>query len=84
MLPYKVFLLTAQEATDYFAECQLSMKCLPTKYAASQLSTDREACFWWLRIPKHCVNSEGFSGSIRDVTSVDVLVRPAIRIDLEP
>lgn len=84
MLPYKVFLLTAQEATDYFAECQLSMKCLPAKYAASQLSTDREACFWWLRIPKHCVNSEGFSGSIRDVISVDVLVRPAMWINLEP
>ena len=94
----KVFLLSIEEATQYFASDE-ARKCAPTDYAIEQGAWvsdydtvgGRATCWWWLRSPGNfssgaaIVSHDGsvYYGGNR-VSNYGNAVRPALWIDLEP
>ena len=85
-----VFFLSKVEAEKYFANDELR-KCKATEYALKNgawVNSDTGCSWWWLRSPHpyhsddvYSVDNDGF---IRycDVFDVDILVRPALSINL--
>lgn len=92
----KVFLLSYQEASKYFADDE-ARKCAPTDYAiknnaytSSNYEVDgRSTCWWWLRSPGSSASRAAYVGTVGGlggdnyVSHDDNAVRPALWVNLE-
>ena len=88
----KVFLLSKEEAENYFVNDKVR-RCKATEYAVKNgaFVDDNGYSWWWLRSPNfgyyssdyvYYVNSLGFAGNFRNADSDDRLVRPALWINI--
>ena len=90
--PGKVFLLSKDEAVEYF-DSDEDRKCVPTEYAkANGALVNNGCCIWWLRSPHpdpdvtNYVNCVRYFGGVSDI-DVDYdfcSARPALWINLSP
>ncbi len=89
----KIFLLSIDEAKQYFSSNDDRRKCAPTAYAVSKgaYRWDKNGCgWWWLRSPGNIQNfaayvfhGGGVSGDGRYVDSTFGCVRPALWVNLD-
>ncbi len=88
----KVFLLSIEEANEYFSS-DAARACEPTAYAKAQgvwVNDDNGNCWWWLRSPGYGqknASSVGIDGWVSVsgyfVGNVGLAARPALWINLE-
>ena len=88
--PGKVFLLSKDEAVEYFSSDE-DRKCAPTKYAEKNGALEQYGCcYWWLRSPApdsyfgSLVSYDGDVDCFGNVDNDSGSVRPALWINLSP